>query len=188
MKRDNRGLSLVELITVIAILSVFIGMGILSVSLLIGTQAKGCAENVSSMLNETKTGCLSRFDETMTLGYYANGAEDAVKSDGYYTENKVYSINKDAASIEISGSEFRKMGNKNVVIKVYLSSNPSHGIELGTANKFSISFDRSTGAFEPVIWNGTQLTDYIEKITFSSGTRTYTISMVKETGKHTLSN
>ena len=186
MKRDNRGLSLVELITVIAILSIMVGIGVYSLSLLFGTQAKGCAQNVSGMLNETKTGCLSRFNETMTLGYYTKGSDPAIVSDGYYTENKVYTINKNAESIQITGSEYRKMGSRNVVIKVFLSSNPTHGVELGTANSFSISFDRSTGALEPAIWNGVQLTDYIEKITFSSGSRTYTISLVQETGKHTV--
>ncbi len=175
---------MVELIVVIAIMAVMIGVGILSLSLLLGTQARGCAQNVSSMLNETKTGCLSRFDETMTLSYRIKGTDKAITSDGYYAENYVYTINKEAVSIPVGGSEIRRMGNKKVIITVYLSDGSS--FELGTAKSVTISYNRSTGAFEPVIVDGAQTDDYIEKITFASGARTYTLTMVQETGKHTL--
>lgn len=184
MKRDNRGLSLVELIVVIAIMAIMIGVGILSLSLLFGTQARGCAQRVSSLLNETKTGCLSRFDETMTLAYRTKGTDKAITSDGYYAENYVYTINKDAASIAVGGSEIRSMGSGKVIITVYLSDGTS--FELGKTRSVTISYNRSTGAFDPVTVDGTQTDDYIEKITFASGARTYTITMVQETGKHTL--
>lgn len=184
MKQDNRGLSLVELIVVIAIMAVMIGIGILSISLLFGTQARGCVQNVSTMLGETKTGCLSRFDETMTLSYRTKGTDKAITSDGYYAENYVYTINKDATSIPVGGSEIRRMGSKKVIITVYLSDGSN--FELGTSRSVTISYNRSTGAFDPVIVDGTQTDDYIEKITFASGARTYTITMVQETGKHTV--
>lgn len=184
MKRDNRGFSLVELIVVIAIMAVMIGVGILSLSLLLGTQARGCAQNVSGLLNETKTGCLSRFDETMTLSYRTKGSDKAITSDGYYAENYIYTIDKDANSVAISNSEIRRMGSSKVVITVYLSDGTS--FELGTAKTVTISFNRSTGAFDPVTVDGTQTDDYVEKITFASGAKTYTITMVQETGKHTL--
>lgn len=187
MKQDNRGLSLVELIVVIAIMAVMVGVGILSLSLLFGTQASGCAQRVSSLLNETKTGCLSRYDETMTLSYRTKGSDDAITSDGYYAENCVYTINSDAASIQVGGagsSEIRSMGSPKVIITVHLSDGSS--FELGTTESVTISYNRATGAFDPVIVNGTQTDDYIEEMTFSSGLRTYTITMVQETGKHTL--
>lgn len=178
---------MVELIVVIAIMAVMIGVGILSLSLLFGTQARGCAQRVSSLLNETKTGCLSRFDETMTLSYRIKGTDKAISSDGYYAENCVYTINKDADSIMVGGagsSEIRSMGSGKVIITVYLSDGSS--FELGTTKSVTISYNRSTGAFDPVIVDGAQTDDYIEKMTFSSGLRTYTITMVQETGKHTM--
>lgn len=189
MKQDNRGFSLVELIVVIAIMAIMIGVGILSISLLFGTQARGCSQKVSSMLNETKTGCLSRFDETMTLTYCTKG-QDGNKSfttDGYYAISKIYTINKNGDRVPVgnnSSTEVRSMGSGNVVITVYLSDGSS--FELGTDKEITISYDRSSGAFDPVIVDGSQTSNYIEKITFTSGTRTYTITMVKETGKHTL--
>ena len=193
MKRDNRGLSLIELIVVIAIMAIMIGVGILSISLLFGTQARGCAQKVSSMLNETKTGCLSRFDETMTIAYRTKGqdGEKAYTADGYYAINRIYTLNNNAASVAVGGagsSEIRALGSGKVVIMVYLSDGSS--FELGTDKYVTISFNRSTGAFDPVIvgdtFGETQTDDYIDKITFSSGARTYTLTMVQATGKHTV--
>lgn len=193
MKRDNRGLSLIELIVVIAIMAIMIGVGILSISLLFGTQARGCAQKVSSMLNETKTGCLSRFDETMTIAYRTKGqdGEKAYTADGYYAINRIYTLNNNAASVAVGGagsSEIRALGSGKVVIMVYLSDGSS--FELGTDKYVTISFNRSTGAFDPVIVGDTsgetQTDDYIDKITFSSGARTYTLTMVQATGKHTV--
>ena len=178
-----------ELIVVIAIMAIMVGVGVLSISLLFGTQARGCAQKVSSMLNETKTGCLSRFDETMTLKYCTKG-QDGNKSytaDGYYAISKVYTIKKDATMVPVgndASAEVRSMGSGNVVITVYLSDGTS--FELGQDKEITISYNRSTGAFDPVIVDGAQTSHYVSKITFASGTRTYTITMVKETGKHTL--
>ena len=76
------------------------------------------------------------------------------------------------------------MGSGKVIITVYLSDGSSFALEQD--KKITISYDRSTGAFEPVIVNGAQTVHYVDKITFASGTRTYTITMVKETGKHVL--
>lgn len=184
MKKNNKGYTLIELIVVIAIMAVMIGFGILSMSLLLGTQAKGCAQKVSGQLNETKTGCLSRYNETMTLSYKTKGSDPAIESDGYYAENFIYSIDKNADKYVLTNSEIRKMGSKKVVITVFLTDGSS--FELGTTQSVTVSFNRSTGGFERVTVNGAETNEYIEKMTFSSGARTYTISMVAETGKHTL--
>lgn len=194
MKKNNKGLSLVELIVVIALMAVLIGMSTLSISLLFGTQAKACAQNVSGMLNETKTGCMSRYDETMTLSYRPKtDPDEAITSDGYYTESQIYSIDKNATAFPITKeedgvkkpvTEIRKMGTSRVVITVYLTDGTS--FEMGETEKITVSFKRASGAFDKVIVNGTEKDAYIDKMTFRSGLRTFTITMVPETGKHTL--
>ena len=192
MRQNNKGLSLVELIVVIAIMAVVIGIGTVSFQLLFGTQAKACAQKFSGMLNETKTGCMSRYDETMVLSWRKRlpstdpAYEPAIISDGYYTENTIYTIKKDATPIEAGDTEFRKMGGGRVVIKVYMTGVPV--FELAEGNSITISFDRASGAFDKAeaVVNGSIYTGYIEKMTFQSGLRTFTIEMVQETGKHTL--
>ncbi len=188
MKVNNKGLSLVELIVVIAIMAVLIGIGTFSLSLLFGTQAKSCAQKVSAMLSETKTGSLSRFDETMTLSLRsASDPDPAITSDGYYAENQIYTIKKDGSPHPADSTEIRRMGSARVVITVRLSDGTE--FKLGeNNNSVTIRYNRSSGAFEPVtaMVDGSAITDYIEKMTFQSGLRTYTITMVTETGKHTL--
>ncbi len=188
MKGNNKGLSLVELIVVIAIMAVLIGIGTFSLSLLFGTQAKSCAQKVSAMLSETKTGCMSRFDETMTLSYRdaATDTDPSVTSDGYYAENRVFTMKKDASLFEAASTQMRRMGSPRVVITVHLTDGTV--FELGENNSITISFDRASGAFEEVTAtvDGNPVTGYIDKMTFQSGLRTFTITMVAETGKHTL--
>lgn len=190
MRKNNKGLSLVELIVVIALMAVLIGIGGFSFSLLFGTQAKACAQNVSAKLNETKTGCMSRYNEEMTLSYrYATDTDEAIKSDGYYAENWMWTMNKAGNEVKASDSEIRKMGSSRVVIEVYMTglSGPFN-LNEGSGNSVTVSFDRASGAFEEAkaTVNGVDCTGYIEKITFQSGLRTYTITMVPKTGKHTL--
>ena len=190
MRKNNKGLSLVELIVVIALMAVLIGIGALSFSLLFGTQAKACAQNVSGILNETKTGCMSRYDETMILSYRKKlpdtdpAYEEAVTSDGYYSENFVSTIGSSAQEVPVGDSAIRRMGSSRVVIHVYLSDGTD--FEMGETESITVSFKRDSGAFDKIIVNGTEKDAYITKMTFSSGLRTFTITMVPETGKHTL--
>ncbi len=184
MKRNNKGYTLVELIVIFAILAVMIGVTSLSLSYLFGTQARECAQKVSTLLSETKTGSMSRFDEKMKLSYRIKDSHAAVKSDGYYAENTVYSIDKDAVSYELTDPEIKKMGSGRVVITVELSNGDI--FELGQDQSITISFDRSSGALDPIIKNDVQENAYLSKLTFAAGLRTYTITMVPETGKHTL--
>ena len=144
------------------------------------------------MLSETKTGCLSRFDETMTLAYRKKagasepGYDAAITSDGYYAENQIFTIKKDAKPLAADSTEIRRMGSSRVVIMVYFTDGSS--FELGKNNSITISYDRASGAFEEVtaVIDGSPQTGYIDRMTFQSGLRTYTITMVTETGKHTL--
>lgn len=184
IKHNNQGFSLVELIVVIVIMAIMIGVTTLSLSLLFGTQARGCAQKVSSQLNQTKTGSMSRYDEKMKLSYCTKGSGAAVTSDGYYTENFVYTMDKDANSVALKESEIKKMGSPRVEIVVYLSDNTF--FTLGKTDSITISYDRASGALDPIIINEEQKDVYLDKITFSSGLRTYTITMTAKTGKHTL--
>lgn len=69
MRNDNRGLSLVELIVVIAIMAVMIGGVGLSIQMLSGAEAKQAAMKLDSELNDIKTGAMSRAGEEMTIKY-----------------------------------------------------------------------------------------------------------------------
>ena len=180
MNKNNKGFSLIELVVVIAIMSIMVGFLVVSMSTVFGTKAQECAEKVSAKIDSVKTGSVSLYNETMILKY---------DTDGYYTECGVFTIDKYANSVAASDPEIRKVGAKNVVVKAYTTD----GVEYNVAsNSITISFDRSSGAFAQAQVNGNPLVDgsglpvYFDKITFSAGSRTYTIQMVPETGKHSI--
>ena len=133
---------------------------------------------------------MSRNDETMTLSYRKKlpdtdpAYEEAVTSDGYYSENFVSTIGSSAQEVPVGDSAIRRMGSSRVVIHVYLSDGTD--FEMGETESITVSFKRDSGAFDKIIVNGTEKDAYITKMTFSSGLRTFTITMVPETGKHTL--
>ena len=71
-----------------------------------------------------------------------------------------------------------------MVITVELSDDTS--FELGETESITISFKRSTGALDKIMVNGIEKDAYLKELTFQSGLRTFTITMIPETGKHTL--
>lgn len=184
MKQDNRGYSIVELIVVIAIMAVTVAAVGLSVNTLFNSRAKECAEKVSAKLSSTRSGAMSRYNETMTLSYKAKNSSADITSDGYYTVNEMYSVDKTGAQYKMSGSEVERMGGKNVKIVVKFSN--SSEVELGTGNSVTISYDRASGKQSKASLNGTVLDAYVTEMKFTSGTGTKTITLIPETGKHSL--
>jgi len=180
MEKNNKGFSLIELVVVIAIMAILVGLIVVSLSSVFGTKALECAEKVSAKIDSVKTGSVSLYNETMVLKY---------DTDGYYTECGVFTIDKYANSVAASNPEIRKVGAKNVVVKAYTTNGAEYNV---ASDNITISFDRSSGAFAQARVNNILLVDgsgvplYFEKITFSAGSRTYTIEMIPETGKHTL--
>lgn len=99
MRTNNRGFSLVELIVIMAIMTVAVGAITLSVSLITGSEAKKAARKTDSILNEVKTGAMSRFDEDFTITYKlantastGSGASGDFDKDGFYAVKKVTTL------------------------------------------------------------------------------------------------
>ncbi len=60
---------MIELIVIMAIMTVAVGASVLSVSLVTGSEAKKACQKLDAMLNEVKTGAMSRLDEDVTVVY-----------------------------------------------------------------------------------------------------------------------
>ena len=71
--KNNSGFSLVELIVIIAIITIVSAGSILSLSMLTGADARKAFEKIEAELNEAKTGSMSRYDEDMTVKYLSKG-------------------------------------------------------------------------------------------------------------------
>ena len=75
--KDNKGFSLVELIVVIAIMSILTGVSVLSIRSATGTYVKQCTANIESQINNTRH---------MTM------AKNKVKLKIYVDSNGVYTV------------------------------------------------------------------------------------------------
>lgn len=205
--KNNKGLSLVELIVIIAIMSVLIGSGVFGLSLLIGAEAKQAANNFEGQLNDVKTGTMAMADSDLYL-FYAASADTKIGIDqpGFYVA-KVGSTIQNAAPgsnllLTIGDPEYSKVGSNKVTIKVYLkdSTTPDYTLDSASTSKcVKIGFSRKDGSLEDVCWGNIAFNadgtissapstsnGILSKIEFTSGLRTYTITFTPSTGKFTL--
>lgn len=178
--RDNRGFSLVELIVVIAILSVIAGVSVSMLGVVPKARVNSCAKKLVSQLEKTRTNSLSFKDASLYL--YRD-------TDGIYAD---LVIDKGGTS-PVTLTE--RIGDKELTVKYTLADGTGGGTtyELGNVSdggaKLILSFNRSSGAFKyPSIMDGTGLgpteqTVYCNKITISYGSRVREIKLIPLTGK-----
>ena len=185
-RRDNRGLSLVELVVVIAIMAVLGAFFFLGSALLAGQYVKECANDISAALNKEKNYALTRsamIDCYMELVY---------DSDAYYV--RYYQPQNAIVTGTDSGdwilAEEEKVGKGNVDVVCRFDGRPD--VRIGTGQSVKFVYDRISGAFKPAVVSdgGTSgiesvSTVYCTDITIS-GARTYKIQIYSATGKHVL--
>lgn len=168
IKKNNDGMSLVELIVVIAIMAVLIGTIGFSMSLLSGAEARQGANKMLAQLNDIKTGTMTKADEDMVVRYIevndSNKDELALKGidkSGYYAEKCSYTILNMADSNEldekkeiskpIGDPEYAYICAKKVTISAVYAGTTYvlDGTDLTKA--FMISFNRKTGEMDSLI-------------------------------------
>ena len=150
--KDNRGLSLLELIVVIAIMAVLIGAAGFGLSLLVGTEARQAVYKMEAQLNDTKTGTLTKAGEDLVVRYIdvSSNADDwalkGVDKSGYYADKCLYTIIMNAPGSNMKQQysdkhEYSYIGAKKVDIDVFLSSGQ---VKIDSTNAIRIRFKRRT--------------------------------------------
>lgn len=170
-KRNNEGLTLVEVIIVIAIMAVLTGMAALSISIISGLPARQCAEEVHSTLSRVRIATMGKKEETLLL---------TVRDDGVYLQEV----------IDGSAEPEKKVGKQGINVSYTLVTSGTEGgsTPLLSGSSLLFSFDRSSGAFSNIFINGVEKTDtYAGRISFQKGGKTYTVMMVPLTGKMSVS-
>ena len=166
MRRDNRGVSLVEILIVAAIIAVLGGVGIMSFNAITGKPAQQCAQKIVYSLERHRTSAMSKVYSQYEL--YV-GADKKV----YLKE---YVSNTDP-SVAIEPTE---MGAAGVEVKYEcVSSSGSVVVRDLATTPLVLSFDRGSGAFKKL---GTEDL-YCQKIMVSRGGRTFEVTLVPLTGK-----
>lgn len=181
--KNEKGFSLIELIIVIAIMSVLGGFIFYSSSLLIGQDARQCANNLSTVLDKEKNYAMTKSGETDCQ------VELEQKTDGIYA---TYYVPKSATALPtdpgaLVKAEEKKIGKKNVDItcRLVLEDGTTRDISVagrGGSNRLTIVYDRVTGAVKKV--NGEEHCKEV-KLTVQRG-RTYELTLFAATGKHEL--
>ncbi len=202
--KDNRGLSLLELIVVIAIMAVLIGAAGFGLSLLVGTEARQAVYKMEAQLNDTKTGTLTKAGEDLVVRYIdvSSNVDDwalkGVDKSGYYADKCLYTIIMNAPGSNMKQQysdkhEYSYIGAKKVNIDVFLSSGQT---KIDSSNAIRIRFKRDSGEIEDVEVGSVNAADEftasssgkIDRIEFTAGLRKYVIKFTPLTGQFSVSS
>ncbi len=171
MKRNNAGISLVEIVIVVAILSILTATGAYSLSQLTGYRAREAADKVASSLAENKVATLGKAKKPGGMAWELSRVGDD------YFVSTVHDIG--------TGSEYRSEreqineGKVDVKICEKWSGGPVW-MTLSDGQRYRIYFNRGTGALLNMAGNPAE---YDVLLQISSGRKTYDVEVISKTGK-----
>lgn len=172
--RNNKGFSYIEAVVAIAILTVLAVGVIVGIGQIAGWRVMDCASDINSAMKDTRINAMSKSSAYLEISRDASG--------DYYLQEK--------------GEEKEKLASGS--IRITYTTNRGTEIDIMDGSPLIISYNRSSGAFTPLIsqiegdGSFTFMTyadgnyAYCSKITVTNGTKTKTITLIKDTGKHTL--
>ncbi len=170
--RDSAGVSLVELIVVVAIMSVLIGGASIGLGLVATKPATQCASNIEICLNRCRTQTLGK--NNGFVAFYADSNGDI-----YVVEKLSYTNRNINDSSDCAPGDYvkKKIGKKGVTVTC-----GGHSLT-DTPNKpYYYDFERSVGSFVGCT-DSTGADVSPCDIVVNKGSRSYTISIQKLTGK-----
>ncbi|MBQ4537935.1 MAG: type II secretion system protein [Lachnospiraceae bacterium] len=166
MKKDNRGLSLIEVVIVITILAVLGALMTLGVSVAVSKPADECANKMMTSMNNARVTTMGK--QSITLKYY-------VKNNSIYLDKEIV-----AETGATPFKETTQIGAKDVKVTYRLKDETDYK-DL-SAYPMVLSFDRTTGGFKEEHNSGA----YVEEIVITKGNRTKILKLMYLTGKVTL--
>lgn len=190
----NKGFTLVELIIVVAIFTILLGIAIPSLDSILGFRVNRAANSIAAALDRTKTEASNRLVGEMML---------EKKSDGYYISYYL-DRGKVGRTSNVKQDQPEKIAPARTIIS-YTDSDSTDKV-MNVGDKLIITYDRATGAFLPiqdsVISQETILSNleagkdvllkrdgaYCTSITVKGGRRYKMISLIKDTGKYSVTS
>ena len=166
MKKNNKGLSYVELLIVIAIMAIAVGLITLSIGLVNRTSINRGIEKVGSSLNQARNTAMARGSERGTIEISCSGGK-------YYCYvGSLSSPNKADLTQELVAPP----------AKVYYKVAGSDTlIAVTETNPLVIRYNQSTGAFKPLASG-----EYCSYIVLSNGDQSVAMKLYPATGKSEL--
>lgn len=170
MKKDNAGMSLVEIVVVVAIIAILTGVGSYGIGQVSGFRARECASYISSSLTQNKIKTLGKATTT------GNIAWDLYRVDNDFYVRTVIDADKGAAAESYVD---QKKINEGKLKVGYSDSATGDPVWLGDGEKIRLCFNRSSGA----LCETSGAVTSIKRIVVNYGRKTYTIELKPLTGK-----
>lgn len=176
MKRNTRGFTIVEIVVVIAIVSVLAGVGVYGVSQLTGFHAREGADSIVNSLTQARVAMLGKSKGA------GNMAWEIYCNDGDYYVRTVYNV----GTSEYYRDEKKIVDSK---VKVYVGETTKNTLTdagnttlllLGDGQSKRYYFNRSTGALCDTTGATVNSNAYIN---VEQGRKDYDIMIVSKTGK-----
>lgn len=174
--RDNRGMSLIEIIIVVAIMSTMIGVISFGLSLVSGRPAEECAQKLASVIQHTRTITMGKNMTTITIYMDADGriaarevSERILDNDGNVAVDEKITI----------------VGDKGVEVVCHVAGGGE--TEITGSNTLELSFDRGSGALQTTKINGA-VSGNCTMIVISKANKTRYIVITSVTGKLSIQN
>lgn len=161
---DNRGISLVEIIIVLAIMTVAGGAMLIGIGMISGKPAQKCSQKIVYSLERHRTTAMGKVDTEYKLYVGADGA--------IWLDEKVWEKNAPPAAPDRTSSI--PIGEKSVTV-TYVCGSATQ--DLASA-PLTLKFRRGSGGFQPQAGG-----DYCTEIKVSKAGKDYTIELVPLTGK-----
>lgn len=169
---DNRGMSLVEIIIVVAIMSTMIGVLSFGLSLVSGKPAEECAQKLASVIQHTRTITMGKNMTTITIYMDAEGKIVAREESERLIDNDGNGVTDVKETV---------VGEDGVRVVCHLEGGGE--TEITGSNEVELLFDRGSGALKMVKINGTDRGKCRIEIEISKANKTKYIVIIPVTGK-----
>lgn len=170
MKKDNRGLSLVEVVIVLAIMAVLGTVVSVGVNLVTGKPADQCASRLQTVMQNNRMTTMGKLDASMRI--YMDAA-------GNIYVDELIKVNESTTNTVTT-----QVGTAGVVLSYKITGEAAYR-ELIPGTALLLSYDRSSGAFKDLTAMGLS-GHYCEEIKIVKGNRTKILKLSYLTGKISL--
>lgn len=169
--KNNKGLSLIEIIIVVAILSAMVGMTGYGISMISGKPAQECAQKLYSTVQHARTMTMGKSKTSIILGRDSNGMVSVKEVSEKVLDNDGNLQTEERENV---------VGAKDVTVICYMTDGSS--MEITGSNTMELIFDRGSGAIRTTKVNGV-VSAHCIKITVAKANKLKEIIIVPVTGK-----